>query len=39
MAAQLILKRVYDQKVDAIQTVFEPRVIERCSVGPAPDEA
>ena len=32
MAAQLILKRVYQQKVDAIQTVFEPRLVERDSI-------
>ncbi|WP_404402840.1 LacI family transcriptional regulator [Idiomarina seosinensis] len=32
MAAQLILKQVYQQKVKAIQTVFEPRLIERDSI-------
>jgi len=32
MAARWVLKHVYQQKLDAIQTVFEPRVIERESV-------
>lgn len=32
MAAQLILKRVYQQKINTIQTVFEPRLIERDSI-------
>ncbi|MGM0429868.1 MAG: LacI family DNA-binding transcriptional regulator [Pseudomonadota bacterium] len=32
MAARWVLKNVYQQKLDDIQTVFEPRVIERESV-------
>ncbi|PYE34477.1 LacI family transcriptional regulator [Idiomarina fontislapidosi] len=32
MAARWVLKHIYQQKLDNIQTVFEPRVIERDSV-------
>lgn len=32
MAARWVLKSVYQQKLDDIQTVFEPRIIERESV-------
>lgn len=34
MAARWVLKNVYQQKIDDIQTVFEPLIVERDSVAP-----